>query len=103
MNVLDQVNDVVKSRPWENRLVALACSESYQLSPSGAQCMFVIPPNWGKGRKAWDTNAVAGNPAYGRPLKPRCTASGELTVEPNSLRSSALLRLSPRAERASGV
>ena len=71
MNVLDQVNDVVKSRPWEKRLVALACSESYQLSPTGAQCMFVIPPNCGKGRKDCDTSAVEGNPEYGRPLKPR--------------------------------
>src|SRR5215469_9219866 len=65
-----QVSELCKSRPCDKRLVTFVCNASYQLSPSGAQCMLVMLPNCGKGRKDWATDELAGNPAYGNP-KPR--------------------------------
>src|ERR1700731_1920224 len=62
---LAHVNANVKSSPWEYRLVAFTCSESYQLLPSGAARAVSPELNCGKGRNDWATVEVSGKPAYG--------------------------------------
>src|SRR5437764_694274 len=64
--------------PCEKRFVALNCSESYQVSPSGANCAAMVP-NCGYGRNACARVALAGNPAYGT-VKPRAITDGLLIV-----------------------
>src|SRR3954462_13066917 len=73
-NALAHVKELCASRPCEKRLVALACNESYQLFPSGDQCMLVMLLNCGNGRSACATLAVGGNPGYGKPPNPRPAA-----------------------------
>src|SRR5689334_1245844 len=58
----DQVKVLMKDRPCERRLVALTCSESNQLLPSGSQYTGMVV-NWGNGRKAWARSCVPGKPA----------------------------------------
>src|SRR5579862_9561054 len=48
--------------PCENRLVTLACSESYQVLPSGGPRNGGMPSHCGYGRSAWPKGWVAGNP-----------------------------------------
>src|SRR4051794_29696508 len=58
---LDQVKLKLASSPRERRLVAVTCSESYQVLPSGPGA--VMSPNCGKGRSDWSTEALVGKPA----------------------------------------
>ena len=42
------VNVAVRFKPWEYRLIALTCSESYRHSPSGTPSEMMVP-NCGNG------------------------------------------------------
>src|SRR5581483_2215693 len=98
VSCFDQVKLEPNSKPWLNRLVAFNCSDSYQVSPSGTQCQFVMLPYCGKGRSDCATVADSGNPAYGA-VNPRAAANAELIGEASNVRSAALLRSSPYAAR----
>src|SRR6266702_8268905 len=57
-----QVNAYTTSSPWETRLVAFNCKESYQVRPNGAHKADKPLLNWGYGLNDWATVAVAGKP-----------------------------------------
>src|SRR6202011_2877855 len=50
--------------PWENRLVTLACRESYQVEPSGGPREGGTPSHCGYGRSACFRGWLLGNPGY---------------------------------------
>src|SRR5580698_1739339 len=99
----DQVKEEPKENPCENRWVAFICSELYQVSPSGAQCMLAMLPNCGNGRRDCATVDPSGKPAYGGVLKPMAAARGESMGEARSCKSVELFRLRPCAARICGV
>src|SRR5579871_47460 len=99
---LAQVNTLLNWSPWEKRFVALACSESYQVLPSGAHNAVMLL-NCGKGRSDCATVAVTGNPVKGGLLNPREIASAELSGEASSCTSAGLLMFNPAAAIRCGV
>ena len=62
---LDQVKAKSSCSPRENRLLAVNCSELYQVSPKGAFRRGLLVVNCGNGRKDWATVLVSGKPAKG--------------------------------------
>src|SRR3954469_14884988 len=98
--VFDQVNATVASRPCEKRLVIFACSESYQLLPSGAHSGLMLLLNCGYGRRLWYRLLLVLNPAYGM-VNPLPVAIAALSGPLRSDRSVALFRSSPLAFRDS--
>src|SRR5581483_2367643 len=93
---LAHVNRPVNWSPRENRLVALACTESYQVLPSGAHNAVMLL-NCGKGRSDCATVAVKGKPVNGGLLNPREAASAEFRGEAGNCTSAGMLRLRPAA------
>src|SRR5208283_202375 len=58
----EKLNAVVRSRPYDVRLVSLACNPSYQLLPLTAQSV-EIDPNMGKGPNTCASVSPVGYPA----------------------------------------
>src|SRR5579871_1400941 len=64
VNSFCHVKAPCRSSPCEYRLVTFACSESYQVSPSGGPRNGGMPPHCGNGRSACFSGWLAGNPGY---------------------------------------
>src|SRR5581483_4129900 len=98
---LDHVNEYVKSKPCENRLVTLVWSASYQVFPNGPALL--NGPNWGKGVNARWTVKFLGKPAKGTWSRKRPAPACPIWA-PRMVRSAGLWMSSPYCcSRRSGM
>src|SRR5579884_1071760 len=93
----DQVNAQSNCNPFEIRLLAVNCSELYQLSPSGGFTRLMVV-YCGKGRRACATEDVSGKPANGILFWKRPAAAEPMGAS-SVAKSAGLFRFSPLAAK----